>query len=408
MASDLPTDLLEQIFLHLEDAADLARASAACASFRRVVSNGRFLRRFRSRHRPPVLGLLENRGGGKIRFRPIQSPRRSALAAGACADAADFTFRFIPGPNRCCWGVVRDARDGRVLLSRYKRLWHTLHRRPPLLIVCDPLHRRHVEIPPIPDDLLDAAATTSTDHDGGDPDDLRRLEFEPFLAPAPSAADEDQVVDELSSFQVICNALSGTMLVTFAFSSASRQWRAVASFSNPNYVMKNLCSLWFRQPANGFYWTCFSENFMLVLDTREMKFFVVSDIPEKSNGRSKIVVEAAGEGRLGLLLLLEDKLELYSRAWQGNNNGGVVVDQEWRHDKTVRMFAGLWNLSGTTNGYAFLRWLPRDHVQRWEEAHYFTVDLKTLLVERLCVLEFINVPKFLYASFPPPLSPPTV
>jgi hypothetical protein len=400
MASDLPNHLLEDIFLHLEDAADLARASAACASFRRVVSNDRFLRRFRSRHRRPVLGLLENQGGGKIGFYPVQSPRRSALAAGACAETTDFTFGFIPGP-KCCWRV-RDARDGRVLLSRYKRLWHALNRRPPLLVVCDPLHRRHVEIPPIPDDLLDAAA--STEH-GGAPD---LLEFEPFFAPAPAA---DEEVDELS-FLVICNALSVTKLVAFTFSSASGQWRAVVSFSNPNYVLKNLCSLWFRQPAHGlFYWTNFSETFMLVLDTREMQFFVISDIPHKSYGQSKLVVEAAGEGRLGLLLLLEDKLELYSRAWQGNN-GGVVVpepaDQEWRHDKTIPMFAGLWNLSGTANGYAFLRWLPRDHVELWAEAHYFTVDLKTLLVERLCVLEFSNVSKFLYASFPPPLSPPTV
>lgn len=132
--------------------------------------------------------------------------------------------------------------------------------------------RWHVEIPPIPDDLLDEAA--STEH-VGDPD---LLEFEPFLAPAPAAHDE---VDELS-FEVICNALSVIKLVAFAFSLASRQWRAIASFSNPNYVLKNLCLLWFRQPAHGFFYsTSFSENFMLVLDTREMKFFVVSDIPHK-------------------------------------------------------------------------------------------------------------------------------
>jgi hypothetical protein len=40
MAADLPVDLLEDIFLRLDDAADLARASAACASFHRVVSDG--------------------------------------------------------------------------------------------------------------------------------------------------------------------------------------------------------------------------------------------------------------------------------------------------------------------------------------------------------------------------------
>jgi hypothetical protein len=57
MASDLPVDLLEEIFLRLDDAGDLARVSAACASFRRVVADGRFLRRFRSMHHRPVLRL---------------------------------------------------------------------------------------------------------------------------------------------------------------------------------------------------------------------------------------------------------------------------------------------------------------------------------------------------------------
>ena len=86
MASDLPVDLLEEIFLRLDDTADLARASTACASFRRVVSNSRFLRRFRSLHlRPvPVLGLLldNNRHCETGIFYPAQPPRRSALAAG--------------------------------------------------------------------------------------------------------------------------------------------------------------------------------------------------------------------------------------------------------------------------------------------------------------------------------------
>jgi len=101
MASDLPIDLLEEIFLRLDDVADLARASAACASFRRVVvSNDRFLRRFRSVHRRPVLGLLlDDRHYETGLFCPAQSPRRSALAAGVFAKAADFTFSFLPDPK---------------------------------------------------------------------------------------------------------------------------------------------------------------------------------------------------------------------------------------------------------------------------------------------------------------------
>ncbi|OEL21210.1 hypothetical protein BAE44_0017771, partial [Dichanthelium oligosanthes] len=54
----LPEEILEDIFLRLSDVADLARASAVCTSFRRFVSARGFLRRVRSLHAPPVLGLL--------------------------------------------------------------------------------------------------------------------------------------------------------------------------------------------------------------------------------------------------------------------------------------------------------------------------------------------------------------
>jgi len=46
--------------------------------------------------------------------------------------------------------------------------------------------------------------------------------------------------------------------------------------------------------------------------------------------------------------------------------------------------------------------------KKLQEAHYFTLELKTLLVEKLCLLEFDSFPNFLYASFPPPFSPPSI
>lgn len=69
----LPDELLEQIFLHLDYAADLARACAACTSFRRVITVRSFLRRFRSLHVTPVLGFINNGG-----FHPAEPPHRSA------------------------------------------------------------------------------------------------------------------------------------------------------------------------------------------------------------------------------------------------------------------------------------------------------------------------------------------
>jgi hypothetical protein len=86
-----PDELLEQIFLHQDDAADLARACAACMSFRRVITARPFLRHFRtfrSLHKPPALGFLNVFG-----FHLVDPPHRMAPAV---ARAADFTFSFPP------------------------------------------------------------------------------------------------------------------------------------------------------------------------------------------------------------------------------------------------------------------------------------------------------------------------
>nr|CAB3466470.1 unnamed protein product [Digitaria exilis] len=120
----LPDELLEDIFLRLDDGEDLVRAYASCFTFRRVVSGRRFLRRYHSLHPPPVLGFLAVASDGPsapgyrhptLRFHPAEPPHRSAPAAAAVARAADVALAFLSDPGR--WSV-RDARDGRVLISR--------------------------------------------------------------------------------------------------------------------------------------------------------------------------------------------------------------------------------------------------------------------------------------------------
>uniref|UniRef100_A0A8R7VAL3 F-box domain-containing protein n=1 Tax=Triticum urartu TaxID=4572 RepID=A0A8R7VAL3_TRIUA len=123
----VPGDLLEEIILRLPTPDTLARASAACTSFRRVIKGRPFRHRFRALHRPPLLGFMDADG-----FHPAQAPHPSALLAGALARyAADFSFipavvssssYFVPpgvqedngeGPR---WRP-RDVRDSRVLLD---------------------------------------------------------------------------------------------------------------------------------------------------------------------------------------------------------------------------------------------------------------------------------------------------
>ncbi|CAD6267525.1 unnamed protein product [Miscanthus lutarioriparius] len=67
----LPDEIWEEILLRLDAAADLARASAACSSFRRIVSEPRFLRRFRPLRSPAVLGFITGENDEKESFRVI-------------------------------------------------------------------------------------------------------------------------------------------------------------------------------------------------------------------------------------------------------------------------------------------------------------------------------------------------
>ncbi|CAN6329831.1 unnamed protein product [Urochloa humidicola] len=388
----LPDELLEDIFLRLDAAEDLARAAASCASFRRVVSARGFLRRFRSLHPPPILGFIDSTSSHSATvFYQAQPPRKSAPAARAFAQAADFTFSFLPDPSR--WRV-RDARDGRVLLARTVTAipWRLLGE----FVVYDPLHRRDVQIPPVPGYLT--AFTAAADSRSYD------TYFEPFLAPAGREGEE-------SSLRVFCNVLSEAKVVTFCFSSVTGMWQAITSFSIGTHEWLRWFRLMKRHCAHGcFYWTAYGPKVMLVLDTLEMKFSVV-DLPPESIGKEKSIVEVA-EGRLGLLILGAFEFNLYSKTRESISAG----TEAWRHDNVIPLPERYWSISngGTSEGFVLIRGISQDQYHSWKstekkpDAQYFTLELKTLLFERLRVLKFETSPDYLYASFPPPLSLPSL
>ncbi|XBI45085.1 hypothetical protein VPH35_109630 [Triticum aestivum] len=219
-APHLVDEILEEIFLRLPTPAALARASTACPRFRRIVTGRSFLRHYRKRHPPPLLGFVDESG-----FHPAQEPHPSAPLARALADAADFTYSFVPKHGEGHVWVPCDARDGRVLLED-GQFWEDFRN----LAVCDPLSRRYVLLPPISDEL--AAAREN-----------RNVEIVPILAPI-GEEDEDE-----TSFKVICFADYTTKLVTFVFSSLTGQWCIAASPSWSSlgtgrpHGFRNFCSL---------------------------------------------------------------------------------------------------------------------------------------------------------------------
>ncbi|KAJ1291361.1 hypothetical protein BS78_02G311100 [Paspalum vaginatum] len=125
-------DLVADILIRLPTLADFGRACVSCPAFRRVITSHSFLRRLHALHPPSLLGTRTS-----SRFYPAEPPHPSAAAARALADAADFTFSFLPNPGS--W-MVRDERGGRFVVDRNEGGDDTFT----TIAVCDPLFRRYV------------------------------------------------------------------------------------------------------------------------------------------------------------------------------------------------------------------------------------------------------------------------
>nr|CAB3462595.1 unnamed protein product [Digitaria exilis] len=249
------------------------RASPACTTFRRVISG----RRFRSLRPAPVLGFLEFDAPGK--FCPAEPPNRYAPAARGLAQFADFTFSFLPG-GPIGWHVC----DARVLLYRSSFTAYFVD-----LVVCDPLHRRYVQLAPIHDCRR------------GSVGELAFEDFDTFLDPATERDKEEQ---DLPS-RVICAEHYQRKLVTYHFSSVTRKWcRKTFGRSTPlDPTTARFCPWFERQYVHScFYWVFLGIGMgsLDILDTHEMKFYVLDQLPGGNAGPQALGIVEIGGGRLGI------------------------------------------------------------------------------------------------------------
>ncbi|KAL6650474.1 hypothetical protein ACP70R_009399 [Stipagrostis hirtigluma subsp. patula] len=407
--ASLSDDVLAEILLRVPSPSDLARATASCASFRRVASSPRFLRRFRSLHPPPPLGVLCcPDGGAGFQFHPALPPHPSSPAARALARAADFSFAFLP-PSYRPW-LVRDYRDGRLLLDRAADGSTAFTE----VAVCDPLFRRYRLLPPIPGDLAASVENPYVQRSGDGALQARSSEI--FLA----SCDNDLVSEEAPAFTVIWMACCRGKLVAFCFSSESQQWRALSPPEHYALSTRRVMGvrLGQRNHAHGcFYWMVALTHRWLVLDTRKMEFYIV-DISPVLTGRAmmfsnQITTLESREGKTTVVVsdvfrpdkrcVLHFYMFMYfSDRWQHLNR--IILPEEWGY-----RFRGI---IGASEGYLFIKLdHPKESLEDQVERNveYSWLDVKTLQLGSFCQTSFPTVSEaYLYSGFPPSLSLPSM
>ncbi|KAL6656739.1 hypothetical protein ACP70R_004519 [Stipagrostis hirtigluma subsp. patula] len=372
----LSDELLEEIFVKVDSPDDLARAATACPSFHRLITDPVFLRRYRSVHPPLLLGFVSEG------FRPAEAPHRNARAARAVADAGGFKFDYVPAGWRP-WQRI-DAQDGRVLLENLPR-----YERPdgfffPDLAVCDPLSRRYLALPPIPEDI----ATSVLDKD------YNNEYFRAFLVPAGHEEEEE------TSFRVICRMHGVDKVVAFVFSSASSSWSAGASSSWSVLGSEPPCTLFvWSQYENGcFYWKFSGWNKLLKLNISSMEFSIV-DLPPDHEEREVVIMDA-GEGRLEMFSHMRHSRSVHHHAIKQNEVDGA---DEWVLKGTITLPASHCSIVGASAGYIFVTGIQS--VQGKVSAVCCSLEIKTKLFEMVSSIGFSHGHAHPYFGFPPFMSP---
>ncbi|CAL4903740.1 unnamed protein product [Urochloa decumbens] len=390
-APSLPEPLIEEILVRIATPRDLIRASAACTYFRRLVANDSFLRRYRILHPSQLLlGILSPAAVG---FLQAEAPNPNASVAKAFDRKAVFSLDYLPPrePSSGDWSP-RDARDGRLLimfLLSEEADFTTL----PELVVADPLTRGCTMLPPIPESIV-----------------------APFLGAdwCVFAENSDAFFDpsgdyEDAHFRVIGWTRHRTLAVAFVYSSHSGTWtagtRAFWSDLGLHYEYGMTPDDWWLSYVYGcFYWKVPGNNKLLKLDVNRMEFSAVG-LPPNHELREVAVAEA-GEGRFGIVIRHRDRPE-YLR-YSIRQNEGEISNEHLMETAIMLPSAGeicnehlmettilppsaydKCRIVAVADGYIFL--LGYQSLSRrtrgvctGESSAFYTLEIKTLKVERFC------------------------
>uniref|UniRef100_A0ACD5T980 Uncharacterized protein n=1 Tax=Avena sativa TaxID=4498 RepID=A0ACD5T980_AVESA len=239
---------------------------------------------------------------------------------------------------------------------------------------------------------------------------------EPFFV--PSSEEEEQSFSEETTFRVMWMAEYETKLAVFDFSSSTGQWRVTSSKCwgdlFPTAVMSEVRSgnriLFGRRYVYGcFYWVTNSnwEN-MIELDIGKMEFSI-TDFPPGGPGWQRAALVEAGEGRHGMIFTGNDTgysftSELGYTIKRNNGQGS----SQWQMEKPISIpFGYQYDIDSKTEKHLVVRMTKEMY---WlQDFEYFSLDVKTLHLERVCDSKRAIIWPRRYTNFPPSLlSSPTV
>jgi hypothetical protein len=271
--NSVPDEILELVFLHLRSPLYLIRAACTCRRWRHVIGadGGRLIH---SLHGTPSFYAVGHYRVNKPSHpgmrppgsNPVFVPSSSSQWADILAKR-NFALDFIPKYGHCCW-ALSDVRDGLLLLlSPLSR---------PRILVCDPLVRRYIEIPPSP--LFDGCD---------------------FLGVFILDGEDPGAHISLSNFRVSCVLYHSGVIRACTFSSAcGGHWTYGSGRSDNAVIYRNgywgalggcICFIGCNDNGSVAYWTMGKDGTILAFDKNAivLSSYVMQDKMEHFRLRSQ-------------------------------------------------------------------------------------------------------------------------
>ncbi|CAN6352161.1 unnamed protein product [Urochloa humidicola] len=345
--------VLERVGSHVS----LIRAAAVCRRWRRAVADAAFLRRFRSLHAPPVAGYFHNGPPPQASVIGVEEkPRHGPVfvpSSPLVADPRHFSLDFLP--NRAGSWTMEDSR-GSLLLMVYASTRAGL----PDMLVCEPLTRRYVMVPPPPDFDESCCILASFLIDGD--------------------TDKAGGCIGMSNFRVLCMLYRARARQAAVFNmgeSGSTSWseKSIDCIATRSQVMCHL-----GHAGGSWYFYIKGSNRTLVILDGSTGQFSHSQLPIAENeehdmwGYNFYITEGRGR-KPCFFTAFRDSIKVFMRL----SNGDWVLEKSIMLSEATRSLPGyrpsFFSLSPVvlTQGAGFIILSPRSE-QPWP----FSVDLETM------------------------------